>query len=76
MLRLYLPCDQVLEAAQLVLVLWVLSAVLFSEEGLWGTGRDLRLLVSQVGHMIHFSGIETKLDVKVSRSQALVWNSL
>lgn len=50
---LYLPCDQVLEAAQLVLVLWVFSAVLVSEEGLWGTGRDLRFPASQVGHMIH-----------------------
>lgn len=50
--RLYLPCDQVLEAAQLVLVLWVLPAVHVSEEGLWGAGGDLRFPVSQVGHMI------------------------
>lgn len=50
---LYLPCNQVLEAAQLVLVLRVLSAVLVSEEGLWGTGRDLRFPASQVGHMIY-----------------------
>lgn len=32
--RLYLPCNQVLEVAQLVLVLWVLPAVLFGEKGL------------------------------------------
>lgn len=35
---LYLPCNQVLEMAQLVLVLGVVPGVLFSEEGLWGGG--------------------------------------
>lgn len=33
---LYLPCNQVLEATQLVLVLGVVPDVLFSEEGLGG----------------------------------------
>lgn len=54
--KLYLPCNQVLEAAQLVLVLRVLPAILFSEEGLgwgWETGGDLRIFVYQVGHVVN-----------------------
>lgn len=53
--RPYLPCNQVLEMAQLVLVLWVLPAILFSEEGLgwgWEAGGDLGYFVYQVGHMV------------------------
>lgn len=72
--RPYLPCNQVLEMAQLVLVLWVLPAILFGEEGLgWGVGDRWGFRIFyQVGHMV--SGIERKLDVReASRTRALGW---